>query len=170
MVAVNSSVTFTLTQDEYVAAGKLSLLALFRRPPLLIALFAGVVVVMLIVGSIGNSPKDSNAVWLQYGLVFAAIIVMLALSYFVTVPASYRRNYKHHKHLHQPIAWSWDSSGFEVRTENSHSHLKWTDVFRVSENRQFLLIYLTPQLMHILPKRALTIAQIEELRSCSAGR
>jgi hypothetical protein len=170
MVAANSSVTFTLTRDEYVAGGKLSFLALLRRPSLLLVLFAGVVVTMLIVGSIGNSPKDSNAVWLQYGLVFAAIVGMLALSYFVSVPASYRRNYKHHRHLHEPITWSWDSSGFEVRTENSNSHLRWADVFRASENRQFVLIYLTPQLMHILPKRTLTAAQIDELRSCFAEK
>ena len=125
---------------------------------------------MLIIGATGSSPKDSNAAWLQYGLTFTAIMGMLALSYFVTVPASYRRNYKHHIHLHQPVTWSWNSSAFEVRTENSSSSLHWADIFRFSENRQFVLVHLTPQLMHILPKRALTAAQIDELRSYAAGK
>lgn len=163
------TVTFTLAEDEYVSAGKLSYVDFFRRQPSQpIMLFGCLILVSIVVGLFFESAEDGNVTWLRYGLVLVAVVSMLTLSYFVSVPASSRRSYRHNKHLHEPMTWSWDLSGFDVRTENSYSRLQWADIARFSENREFILLYPMPRLMHILPKRILTAAQINELRSLAS--
>jgi hypothetical protein len=80
-------VTFTLAEDEYVSAGKLSYLDFFRRrPSQSIMLFGCLTLASIAVGSFLESSEDGNATWLRYGLVLVAVVAMLVLSYLFSVP------------------------------------------------------------------------------------
>lgn len=87
------------------------------------------------------------------------------LFYFVVSPFTARRTYARQKTLQQPFEFSWSDTGFRTANENGDWKVKWTDFYSWDEDKHVFLFYQSPRLFNILPKRALSEAQIADVRN-----
>ena len=53
----------------------------------------------------------------------------------------------------RPKSYTFDDAGIHVRGENRSALLAWSKVLSVKETRKLLLIYTSPKLAYIIPKR-----------------
>ena len=172
MADVNRSVTVTLTADDYAVANKLFMLDAFRQPsaialPLLLAVvYAALRLAPAVgdaLGEIGSMLEDIVPA------VLAVIIGFRLLNYFLLAPRTARATYQKQKTLHYPCTFSWSESGLKTTSTRGEWNTPWSDFFKLVENSQTILLYQSPKLFQMLPKRALEQGQIADILQCAAS-
>lgn len=163
----NRSVSFTLTAEDYATANKLYVRKSYKGGVGIIVV-AGV---LLLYGLYFRSEYagDGSYGWLA-DVFYGAAIVLLALpllSYFVLAPRAARKTYRQQKSLQQPLTLSWSSAGLKVTSEAGEWLTPWDHYLKRAENEEMLLFYQAPRLFQMLPKRALTLEQLADLRECA---
>ncbi len=63
------------------------------------------------------------------------------------------------------ITTSVDDQGVQIRTHVSDSRMEWQAFIKWSETDNVFILFLSPCLFHIFPKRAFTTEQMMELRT-----
>lgn len=166
-VIVDSSVTFTLTPDDFVRAYQLAMIKRYRQPRTWLRYgvwFVGVLALVVL----SNNKLIQNPVF--FITVFAiGICLRLLLWYFVFVPSNARKRFSESKAFLGLITYSWSEQEIQFLGELSSARLPWKDMADHAENDGMLLFYPTPQVMHIVPKRAFTEAQIADVINCASA-
>jgi hypothetical protein len=96
--------------------------------------------------------------------VFGGLLVLPFVFYFVLAPMIARRTYAKHKTLQQPFEMSWSNKGFRTSNANGDWTLPWSDFYGWDESDHVFLLYQSPRLFNIVPKRVLTPEQIDDFR------
>jgi len=93
-------------------------------------------------------------------------LVGLLLAYlFVLRPWSWRRTYRKHPALHEPVSIDLGDDGLAYASDHGEGELPWRMFIKWREGKRLFLLYSAPNLFHIIPKRTLEADRVESLRS-----
>jgi len=170
---MTTTVTFTLTEQDYVAAVQAHYLRLIMSRRSLVG--GAILVVAFGVGlfaiwsSHGADPYCALYQGLRAG-VFAAILLALVrfVGYFSTV-SMMRRIVRQQKSACGEKEISWSDDALDGRSKYGDFSFPWTDLHGWSSERIGYLFYLNDYQYYILPRRALTAVQEQDLERTVAA-
>ena len=156
----DKSTTFTLTEEEAVAAAVLVLnkqLWAKRSFRLLVWAILGL---LLILGLL-----DPRALMQPFLLALIGAAIVLFLTIRMVVPFHAKRHFRQAAALRDEIAVTWDDEGVSLSGAHGNSRLAWGEFHRWAENDRLVLLFQSQMLYNIVPKRVLTAEQVDDLRS-----
>ena len=138
-------ITGIVSEQEYVAAHSL------HRRPVAVAV-NGFMVALLAIGLV---LAAIGVGMLSYVLIFGGIGGLLgeAAQARLYLPAKVRKLYAQFKGVDAPTTYTWDDSTLEVKSERGAGRRNWTDLHKVGESGELILLYTTDHLFEIVPKR-----------------
>ncbi|KAA3437081.1 YcxB family protein [Rufibacter hautae] len=71
-----------------------------------------------------------------------------------------KKGYKTNKRVSEPLLYQFDQDNFQITGESFESRLSWDKVYSVTETKSWVLIWLTPQVANIVPKRDFSPEQL----------
>lgn len=167
--SMNRQASFNLTELDLRRANRLNALASLREPKTLraLALLWGVSLLPaagFFLTTTGATAELRDGM-LLFALAVTAVIAFVAVGVPLLVgPSVIRRRFREEKLLRQPVSVSWDEQVFEAEQPGVQNRLAWRDYLRFREDEHVFLLMLSSANFQILPKRALSAAQIEDLR------
>lgn len=81
-------------------------------------------------------------------LILIVLLIPPALYYF-----SFKRTYHSNQRISEPIEYEFERDNFFSRGESFSSHQSWGKIYKVTETRNWLLIYQNAQIANPVPKR-----------------
>ncbi len=159
-------VEYTITEDEFVSAGRLFLKTrrprtVYRRmiqPILWAVMFACTLAVGL-----AQHVLRSVAPFL--------VILSILPAAGLLVRFQLRRQYRNTTHLHDLRTLELDSESLRFLSTQADARVQWNLFLRFAENEAvFILVQQGNQIFFPVPKRGLTLAQTEELRGILQAR
>jgi Ca2+/Na+ antiporter len=153
-------IAFQLKEDDLIDATRLhTWTALSARKT---ALFLVVAVIAVCAFLSGSGKLD---VW---GIVVAVVLVapaVLVVMNYTFLPMNARRMYHQQKSLQETMAVEWADDGLSWDGQSGNSRTPWTYYVKWSEDRRLFLLYHSDRMHQILPKRVLSPAGIDSIRS-----
>ena len=136
---------YLISEDEYVRANKL-FTRLGREQK---TYYAFAVFVLIGLALFGQSSI------LQFAALFALIggIIGHLVARHAIAPWQTRRQYREYRAAHESLGIRLEDSGLRFTGQNTDSLLKWENLMKWRENREFVLVYQNSRLYHIIPKR-----------------
>ena len=95
--------------------------------------------------------------WLQLLLGLFFIIGQPILVYIYA-----RKNYNTNKRISESISYTFDKDTIQITGESFDSKFTWDKIYRVTESKNWILIWQNPQVANVVPKRDF---QEEELQA-----
>ena len=161
--------TFELTADDLVRAFRLHNRALLWRWQTAATLALTLVIVGGIVDLASDGDLAAVAVTVASGAL-GAVVVSLAMLRFV-VPARARRLHARSATVRAPLQLDADAEAMHVRASDGEARALWRDVPRWREDAHVLLLYQSPAIFHVVPKRVLAPGASDAMRAWhAAGR
>jgi hypothetical protein len=161
--------TVTLREDDLYRAMRLATANRRARPLLLAALLCALLIALLLMlspGSVCVLLRSPLSMMLIGAVVLAAFLVTLALAARGPLWRSMaRRTLAQRRELATPIEWAFDDNGLRVATRFTRSDFPWDALAGWREDRDVLLVYLSDQLFHTVPKDQIDEAQVSALRT-----
>lgn len=142
---------FTISEEDYVKAIKLSM-KFTRRDRAIFVVIAIVMGVMLFAGSPWMKTLSSGAL-------MGGCLVYLLLTY--VSPYHARKQYRKFPAIRVPFTLAMEGDGIVYSSEHGETRLTWDRIKKWREDDDFILVYLTAKLCHIIPKRAEGIDVVE---------
>jgi hypothetical protein len=93
-----------------------------------------------------------------------ALVGLILLADRLIQPRRARRVLAQQKALQGEMTLDWDAQGIAFTNATGHSRLVWSGYCRWRESQASLVLFLSDNLVNIIPKRCLTEAQIAEIR------
>jgi len=136
-------VEYRISENEYARANRL-----FVRPgPRQRWLYGLIATVLLALAAVSPSWRI-----LAGGALVGGVAGYL-LTCHVILPWLARRQYRNYPAVRTPAGIALDDDGLRFRGRDFDSLLRWGQLIRWRENDEFILVYQTPRLYHIVPKR-----------------
>lgn len=166
-MAPERSVTLTISADDSVDAMKLHLLSRFKRPWFVAIAALSCIPLYVLVSDLLKSPVFE---WwdLSSPLMIVVLQALPFFLYFIGIPLSARSTYKRQKSLHQPLTLKWSEDGLTATGQTGHWTIAWSEYHRFLGGPKTLLFYQGPNLFQILPTRALSQEQLDDLKHFAA--
>lgn len=140
-------VSYRITEEDYVAAVKLSAIPTRKRR----------VALVLLIASLGALGGLFSATFLQDftagtlgGLLGGTLLFLV--SHFIWVPYNSRRHYRKYRAIQQEQWLELKPEGIAVGSETSSGVVTWENVLKWREDERFILVYLMPRLFYIVKK------------------
>lgn len=153
----------TLTADDYVAANRAFARVVYRRPTT--RLFWIIFVCAFIGLLIWRRQLEAQGFPANVCIgALATLMILPFVMYFFVLPRNSRRAYAQQKTLHTPIEISWSDKGYRTVNDRGDWTIPWSDFLQSSESNDVFLLFQGPRLFNIVPKRALSQDQIDDLR------
>lgn len=156
-------ITYRLTREDYFSAQRLHAERYRGR-------FRWIMGVILTLVVLWQNRKDlpQGEALLVVGITLAFIFVLIWLV-SLAVPrlrawSVTRHVWKRQPTLHEEVTFEILPEGLRSSTARGEWLQRWSDFIELRENDDVLLLYLGPNLMAILPKRALSEAELAEIR------
>lgn len=161
------STTLTITTEDFSQALKLDALRQFKRPRrlLLAAATIGSFYFFLAFQVMEGASMEGlklPVLLITVGLIFGPLAV-----YFATAPFRARFMYKRQKTLQQPLTYEWSEDGLTAIGATGHWTIAWRDYHRFLSNERILLFYQGPNIFQVLPTRALSNEQLNDIKHCA---
>lgn len=163
--AQSRSVTFQLDPEDYVTANQLHVRKQYRRP-LFVVFSACVILAYLIFFVMTRHRPPPELIGIIVHGAFWVGVASLFVAYFFTMPRQTRKVFHEQKGFQYPLTLSWSEDGIEVQNQQGRATLPWGDLFRWAEDRQMILFYHSSRIFHMLPRRVLNEAQVDDLHRC----
>lgn len=101
--------------------------------------------------------------WAPSLLLIAIVLIVIAVLFwiflafvkFVLIPQVAQKRFMQQKGLQRPCTLSWNEDTFSMESPTGVSHTPWLDFLKWREDEHLFLIYSTPGMFRIVPKRAL---------------
>jgi hypothetical protein len=162
-------IVYRVTQEDFESASWLAL----HKGPILRALqfyfrigFIGLWVGVCLI-PVFASPTLRN---LLEACVFSGFGLALFFWQLFFTRLRFRRAYRRSATLHRHTQLGIDDSGLHVVTPESDSRSTWRAYLKYSENRSVFIIYHVGNVIFVMiPKRELTVTQIDDVRSILAA-
>ncbi|HLP55888.1 MAG TPA: YcxB family protein [Fluviicola sp.] len=145
--------TTQLTQQDYI---RISFFLQFRKLTVLFVMAAILVwlVVYLVMNLQSSDGKLFNLIPISIGL-----LVIPGMTYLTA-----KRNFKGISRISEPIEYQVKKDGITLQGESFTTDYKWNQLYRVSKNKHFVLIWQTPQVANFIPLRNISESQLAELK------
>ncbi len=75
---------------------------------------------------------------------------------FLLIPFKAKKHYRQHKTLRNEITMLLSEHGINFKSESGESKLHWSDVHKWKHGKDVYLLYITSDMFHMVPSRALT--------------
>jgi hypothetical protein len=138
------TIEFTISEKDFVNSAKLSSYA--SRKQFFWLSFVGLLLLLL---AVFGGHK------FRYIFLFGVVggIVGYFFTVFVICPFQARRHYRKYKRIHKPASFTLQKDGYRIWNDGGESVVKWSELLKWRENKDYILLYVAPKLYHILPKR-----------------
>ncbi len=145
--------TTQLTQQDYI---RISFFLQFRKLTVLFVMAAILVwlVVYLVMNLQSSDGKLFNLIPISIGL-----LVIPGMTYLTA-----KRNFKAISRIGETIEYQVKKDGITLQGESFTTDYKWNQLYRVSRNKHFVLIWQTPQVANFIPLRSISDDQLAELK------
>jgi len=162
-----------LVEQDHIDANRAWML-LFLRQPKTIARFAlllaGAAIVLASLEWVEGGGADEI---IRIAAVAAAaggggLLLCLGLGYLL-IPRRARRLFRQSATAGRPYRYAWSDEGLSFRSDTESGTRAWQDFYRWGESSRGVLLLLNERLFYIIPRRALTAAQAEDLRATVAA-
>lgn len=137
--------SYTLTESEVVKAMQLHCRG--ERSTLVVLVLVGTAFVLL---GIFSEYKSVG-----FGVAVGGLIGYFSVLYLAT-PFNAKRQYKQNRALRAEMSMHLLSQGLGFKAETGESKLQWSDVLKWKYAKGIYLLYITSNMFHIVPSRALT--------------
>lgn len=150
------TLTATMTLEEFL---KFNYFHLFKGTNKLIVIFFPII--FLILGFL--SYLEGN---LEETIVLTLFVILMPPLMIIFTRISVKKNFKSNKFIQSitDVFYGFNSDGITQISKVSRSEFKWTQVFRVYEQKEFFFIYLSRMQALIIPKAALGEGGVGRLR------
>ena len=171
---MNRTTTFTLDELDLRRAVRLHAFSGIREKRTIIRLSVLWAIAMTVVVGFflaaGTPWLALRGYLLPLALVVAATILGTGLGIPLALsPLIIRRRFKQEKLIRQPVSAGWDAEAYEAEQPGVHNRFAWRDYMKIREDQHLFLFFLSDYNYQILPKRALTPEQIEDLQRMLAA-
>lgn len=153
---------YRITEDDFVAATKLSARLTPLRNALVLLVLSGLAVLAIVGGSLSRAGAIGGLI--SGGLTYLAILHLYN-------PYLARRNYRKYPAMQQPQWIELTPEGIAVGSDIGEGLVTWKHITQWRENHEFILVYVMPRLFYIVKKAwAQEGVDIEGLRQQLANR
>ena len=139
------------------------------RPVAIAALaLIALLVVLLTASPSARYSMACNALTLllEGALLLAAVLLALVLIFRRPILRSMaRRTLEQRRELATPVEWSFDETALRIVTRFTRSEFPWDALRGWREDGHVLLVYLSDQLFHAVPKHQVEESQVSALRT-----
>ncbi|HEY9346620.1 MAG TPA: YcxB family protein [Inquilinus sp.] len=156
--------TFQFNEDDLVAAARLHVWTALTTWKTLLFLVIVVIGAGLIVSTLlseSGTPDVSGTV----ATAAVGVPAVLAILHYMSLPQNARRMHRQQKSLQESLAVEWSDDGMNWDGQTGHSRTPWSHYVKWCEDRRLFLLYHSDRLHQILPKRVLSSADIDSIRS-----
>ena len=166
---MDTPVTIQLTEEDIVAADRLYSWSMLREPanwrPVAAVWIAvqGVMLAIYVLSEMNSERFFAFLKSVEIGMLLGIFVVQILTMRFVS-PRNARRHFKAMKILHGPIELSWSAEGLKEKTNTSSSLTPWKHFPKWREDEASFIIFVAPTMYRVVPKRFMTLAQIDDLR------
>ncbi|WP_126110654.1 MULTISPECIES: YcxB family protein [unclassified Bosea (in: a-proteobacteria)] len=166
---MNRRTTFTLDELDLRRAVRLHVFSAFREKKTLVRMVVlwgiSMAVVVGLFLAAGTPWLTLHGHLLPLALVITATILGTSLGIPLALsPLVIRRRFKQEKLIRLPVSAGWDEEAYEAEQPGVRNRFAWRDYMKIREDRHLFLFFLSDYNYQILPKRALTPGQIEDLQ------
>ncbi|ASS47426.1 MAG: hypothetical protein A3D31_16425 [Candidatus Fluviicola riflensis] len=146
-------ITTQLTQQDYI---RISFFLQFRKLTVLFVMLAILVwmVIYLIMNLQSTDGKLFNLIPISIGLLVVPMMTYLTA----------KRNFKAIPRIGETIEYQVKKDGITLQGESFTTDYKWNELYGVSKNKHFVLIWQTPRVANFIPRRAVSDDQLAELK------
>jgi hypothetical protein len=155
------TITLTLTADDYIAANKLFTIKTFTSRWRL----AGYLIIVAIFVLSLFAPESRRSAFTPFYIMMAVGFALPFFQYFYVARAAARKSYAAQKTLRYETMVSWTEDNVTLTNQQGGVTIPWSDFLKWADNDKVFLLFQGPRLFNMLPKRALTAAQIDDLRA-----
>ncbi len=162
-----SSVTYTPSETDVAEANKLWLRSELRRQLNWPFLLGGAVLCAL-AGSFYVSDGGLVAIYVAAATgvaVWLSVLCVIVGSIRIWLPRAARKQFSRARSLFREVQVSWSADSITMETANGYSRHTWDEFANWAENKSVLGMFYTDRVFAFIPKRALSSAQADELRS-----
>ena len=126
-----------------------------------LAFVVGLVVVVSIL--LNLTLASSTQLTRSLPILLLGLFLMSLTTLFI--PWAVKRAYQKDKRLHEEFVAEIADSGISISCPSSRSEINWETYIRYFESKNLFVLYQSPNLFNVFPKRAFTAEQAEETRA-----
>lgn len=142
---IHMSCSYKLTESEVVKAMQLH----GRGTNKTLVILSIVGIALLLIGAFTNYKA------IGFGGAVGGLIGYFAVLYLL-IPFKAKRQYMQHRALKNEIHMALSEQGINFKSESGESKLQWSDIHKWKNGEGIYLLYITSNMFHIVPSRALS--------------
>ncbi|MCF6262717.1 MAG: YcxB family protein [Xanthomonadales bacterium] len=124
------------------------------RNTLIILIFIGIILILA-------------AIFTEYKIIATGSVVGGVSGYFLVlfclIPFNAKKQYKQNRALRNEITMEITEQGVNFKSESGESKLKWSDIHKWKSSGEIYLLYITSNMFHMVPSRALPNEEMLEM-------
>lgn len=144
---------YQISEDDYLEACKLFEKYRKKTAENIVGSIIGFVCVIFVFQT--NNTKPAIAI--------ACGCIVLAFYSAFMGKKRLKLEYAHHAFIKQMMNFTLTDEGYSLVSEGSSTFLRWERIYRYVENDKFWLLYISPHLMHIVPKSAVSDSDAKQI-------
>lgn len=156
------TITATQTKSEF-SRNTLRIFYVGGSGRMLLILGVGLIVLYLIQLAMVLNGAEAPAIY----LLVAGIGILTLLPALIYRKAS--MVYDSNPAVNQPISYTFTEAGIATKGEGFDSSMSWDQIFRISEQKEAILLFYTKQIANPIPKRNFTEEQLQAFRDLVEG-
>ena len=162
------SIKFHITPEDYVAAGLLNV-QITQRSKIIHYIIDPTFVILGLIA--WYFERHIITAWLIGAVIISNLLPLLFRN--LLLPWLLKRDYKKYNKIKKPTSIILNNGGIKFESEDEFGTLEWNDIYKWRKNSKYILIYLSPQLYHLVPKRIIEdgfpLNELEEALTKNVG-
>lgn len=159
------TIRYTPSEDDLIEANRLWFNRELRRGGNLLFFFCGGWIFGLLGWHFGSDAGIDPLLAFGAGiLVWLAGLFLILANMRRQIPKRVRREFAEQRALRDEVELNWSDDGLTATTAHGHSQHGWDEFRSWAENEAVFLLFHAERLFTAVPKRALSEAQVDELR------
>lgn len=161
-------IKFHITPEDYVSAGLLNV-EMTKRSKIIHYIIDSIFIILGLIA--WYFERHIIVGWLIGAVIVGNLLPFLLRKFFV--PWQLKRHYKKYSKIKKPFAIILNNDSIKFESEDELGILEWNDIYKWRENSKYILIYLAPQIYHLVPKRIIEdgfpLNELEEALTKNVG-
>ena len=159
------TISYTPSEADLIEANRLWFRRELRRGGNLLFFFCGGWIFGLVGWHFGSDAGFDPLLAFGAGiLVWLAGLFLILANMRRQIPKRVRREFAEQRALRDEVELSWSDDGLTATTAHGHSQFGWDEFRSWTENEAVFLLFHAERLFTVVPKRALSEDQVDELR------